>query len=224
MFVSEKFDVPMTADALRAAMKDVLSREQLAQFAQLVQPVEMIQELSAALTAQGVPRHLCTTTNEDIIKPLLDHYSLLEGVEHHEFGATKKIKDPEAPGGQVFKGVEVERCLRVAGVSARSAVLLGDSIADWGTAATAGVGTVILRPANFLVKKHSGYEGAALELKKQVERAIRDYPDLARTKVIIVAGFDNLRVLPMRKSRENQVERPTIVWTGELKSAGEGSL
>jgi phosphoglycolate phosphatase-like HAD superfamily hydrolase len=216
--VSVKFDVSITVGALQAAMKDVLSREQVEQFTQLVKPVEMIQELSAALAAQGVPRHLCTTTNEHIIRPLLDHYSLLEGVRHHEFGAVKKIKDPEAPGGQVFKGVEVERCLKVAGVSARSAVMFGDSIADWGTAAAAGVSTAVLRPANFLVEKHSGYEGAALELKKQVEQGIKDYPDLADTKVFIVAGFDNLRVLPMRSSPENQQKRPTIVWTGELKS------
>lgn len=222
--VSAKFHASVTVEALQAAMKKVLSREQVEQFTQLAKPVDMIHEISAALAAQGVPRHLCTTTNEHIIRPLLDHYNLLEGVVHHEFGAAKKIKDPSAPGGQVFKGVEVERCLKVADVSARSAVMFGDSIADWGTAAAAGVSTVVLRPANFLVEKHSGYEGAALELKKQVEQAIKDYPHMAETKVVIVEGFDNLRILPMRSNPENKRKRPTIVWTGELKSEGATSL
>lgn len=216
--VPAQFKVSITVGALQSAMRDVLSREQVEQFTKLVKPVTMIRELCAALTAQGVPRHLCTTTDEHIIRPLLDKYGLLEGVQHCEFGATKKIKDPEAPGGQVFKGEEVSRCLKVAGVSARSAVMFGDSIADWGTAAAAGVSTVVLRPANFLIKKHGGYEGAALELKKQVEQARKDYPNLTQTKVVIVAGFDNLRVLPMRKDPENQRKKPTIVWTAKLKS------
>jgi phosphoglycolate phosphatase-like HAD superfamily hydrolase len=193
----QHFKIDVTSSDIGRAMSKVLT-DSFEEFLKRVAPVELGDELAASIASRGIGLALCTTTKEEIIRPFLDVHRLLVHYRHLEFDAQKKEKDPTGEGRLLFSGQGVLRACAALGVAAENATMFGDSIADWGAAAKAGVRNVVLRLPNYAVKGPGGREKALAKLMDQIAKAQSDNaddPNFALVQTAIVDSFGQVRIL-----------------------------
>jgi beta-phosphoglucomutase-like phosphatase (HAD superfamily) len=159
--------------------------ERFLEFMERVTLVENVHGLIDRISGRQLRLAVCTASSQRFIERALHHFGLFSKFTAHVFEATKKI------GEHLFSGDPVQdACMRLH-LAPQTCVMIGDSISDFGAAASGEV------PLDIIVLRlpAAGRDQALRKFQEQRANALAKNGDaLSRTVVVVVDNYDQVRV------------------------------
>lgn len=146
---------------------------------------DAVKVLMKTAVSSGLSVAVCSSSSEEFVGRAIEHFGLRVFVRHLRGGAPKK-EDTD-----LYNGNPVKECCSAMGITPEKVVMFGDSVADYASAALAGVNVVVLRIA---ASEEDEFQEAVTRVRRQIQNAEKNHPGLRNTELYFTRNFSQVRI------------------------------